>query len=228
MSASRNGTFDRRTVPSRAGDEVGTAIPVSAPVPAPLSAGRARVALRANAMLEERSDAMRFGVKGPNAADWLQRQGCHVPALPNSWRTIDDAAGSIIARLGSSEFFIEQPRPAVFVTAVASALSIPIDGVYPVLREDRAFELSGFDADAVLAQVCNVDFSQVSRSDRSVVMTMMIGVAVLVIPQDEKWGQSPFPVERSMGTVPSCYRIWCDPSYGDYLWSSLQDVMGGV
>jgi hypothetical protein len=24
------------------------------------------------------------------------------------------------------------------------------------------------------------------------------------------------------------YRIWCDPSYGDYLWSSMQDVMRGA
>jgi hypothetical protein len=60
---------------------------------------------------------------------------------------------------------------------------------------------------------------------------------VLVVPQDRKWGQSPIPAEQETGTFPegdvayeanAGYRIWCDPSYGDYLWSSLQDVMQGT
>ncbi len=41
-------------------------------------------------------------------------------------------------------------------------------------------------------------------------MTLMIGVAVTVVRQ---------------GNAAECrYRIWCDPSYGDYLWSSLHEV----
>jgi hypothetical protein len=40
----------------------------------------------------------------------------------------------------------------------------------------------------------------------------MIGVAVIVATQGNAARRR--------------YRIWCDPSYGDYLLSSLQDVTG--
>jgi sarcosine oxidase, subunit gamma len=146
----------------------------------------------AAAMLEEHSGSSRIGLKGPRAAEWLQQQGCDVPAIPNTWRTIGDDATSIVARLGSSEFFLEQSAPAAFIERIAEALSSPIDGVYPVLREDLAFVLHGIDADDVLSQICNVDFKSVSRSDRHVVMTMMIGIAVLAIPQEEEWRHSSF------------------------------------
>jgi sarcosine oxidase subunit gamma len=182
--------------------------------------------------LDELSTSVRIGLKGPRAAEWLQQQGCVVPALRNSWQPLGDEASSIVARLGSSEFFLEQAQPATLISRLADAMTAPTEGVYPVLREDRAFELAGDDAHDVLAQVCNVDFKNVSRSDRQLVMTLMVGVAVLVIPDDgvphdRKWGQSPFSEEQKMGTVPG-YRIWCDPSYGDYLSSSLQDVMRGA
>ena len=177
----------------------------------------------ARAELTDESHRIRIGLKGPNAAAWLEQLSCDVPALSNSCRAIREQGGSLIARLGSTEFFLEESPPGAFVKQIADALRTPIDGVYPVLREDRAFVLSGVDADAVLAQVCNVDFKSVSRSERHVVMTMMIGIGVLVIPDSES-GRSP------SGTVPNSpgYRIWCDPSYGDYLWSSLQGVMHGA
>jgi sarcosine oxidase subunit gamma len=174
------------------------------------------------AWLMDCSDRARIGLKGPRAAEWLEQLGCDVPALSNSWRAIREQRGSLIARLGSTEFFLEEPRPGVFVRQVADALRSPVDGVYPVLREDRSLVLSGAGANDVLAQACNVEFEQVSRSERQVVMTMMIGIAVLVIPDRDP--ASSGAREANGG----CYRIWCDPSYGDYLWSSLQDVMRGA
>jgi sarcosine oxidase subunit gamma len=189
-----------------------------------------------NASLRDASHLRRFGLKGPRAVEWLRDHGMDVPPLPNSWRAIGDSSVDLIARLGPSEFFIEQAEPAALLERVSQALRAPLDGVYPVLREDRAFILFGTGADDVLAQVCNVDLKNAPRAQRPVVMTMMIGVAVLVIPQDGKWGQSPIPAEQET-TVPggsvaheanAGYRIWCDPSYGDYLWSSLQDVMQGT
>ncbi|HVF16329.1 MAG TPA: hypothetical protein VNA21_05440 [Steroidobacteraceae bacterium] len=205
----------------------------------------------ARATLEEHSGSSRIGLKGPRAAEWLQQQGCDVPAIRNTWRAIGDDATSIVARLGSSEFFLEQSAPAAFIERIAEALSSPIDGVYPVPREDRAFVLHGIDADDVLSQICNVDFKSVSRSDRHVVMTMMIGIAVLAIPQEEGWRHSSFhrqprtsgssanDLEVRDGSISGsasnaarqandgCYRLWCDPSYGDYFSSSLQDVIRG-
>jgi sarcosine oxidase, subunit gamma len=187
-----------------------------------------------SARLHDAVHLRRLGVKGPRAAEWLRGIGVEVPAIPNSWRSINNSPIDLVARLGSVEFFIEQAASAALIDRIANALGSPIEGVYPALREDRAFVLSGSGAEDVLAQVCNIDFKNTSRAQRPVVMTMMIGVAVLVIPQDGKWGQSPFPAPQKLGSVPegsvaheadASYRIWCDPSYGDYLWSSLQDVM---
>jgi len=44
-----------------------------------------------------------------------------------------------------------------------------------------------------------------------VIMTLMIGVAVLVVPQ-------------MAGAWPRC-RIWCDPTFGEYLEESLGTVV---
>ena len=164
----------------------------------------------------ERTDHTRIGLKGPGAADWLQQRGLIVPALPNSWRALDDRDG-LIARLGASEFFLEQSGGGL--DALKDDLATTREGVYPVLREDRAFVLRGANVEDVLVQMCNVDFKHVSRSDRQVVMTMMIGIAVLVIPQDDVAGKD---AREAKG---GCYRVWCDPSYGDYFWSTLQDVV---
>jgi hypothetical protein len=43
-------------------------------------------------------------------------------------------------------------------------------------------------------------------------MTLMIGVAVLVVPQAHEAARR--------------YRIWCDPSFGQYLWSALEHIVG--
>jgi sarcosine oxidase, subunit gamma len=181
------------------------------------------------AELQDTSYFYRFGCKGPRAAEWLTQHGITVPALPNTWGLVDsEDPASLIARLGNSEFFIEFSQRSDLLQRLATELSAPLDGVYPVLREDRALVLSGADAPAVLAQVCNVDFKNASRSGRELVMTLMVGIAVLVIPQRGKWGQSPISAERQKGTVPDSYRIWCDPTFGDYLWSTLQDVIRGV
>ena len=62
----------------------------------------------------------------------------------------------------------------------------------------------------VLAQVCNVNFG--ALGSRPVVMTLMVGVGVLVLPQ-----QTP-----DDGAI---YRIWCDPSFGTYLLETLEAVV---
>jgi sarcosine oxidase, subunit gamma len=67
-----------------------------------------------------------------------------------------------------------------------------------------------YSAGDVLAEVCNVNFPAFDADAREAVMTMMVGVAVTVVPQGNA-------AQRR-------YRIWCDPSYSDYLWSSLQEV----
>jgi sarcosine oxidase subunit gamma len=91
-------------------------------------------------------------------------------------------------------------------------------GVYPVLREDWCLALSGPACNDVLVQVCNVQFAAVDPAAHPVIMTLMVGVAVLVVPQALPGGQR-------------CYRIWCDPTFGMYLHETLHALVlesGGI
>ena len=161
----------------------------------------------AGASLEDRHQRKRIGIKGPLAAAWLEQRGITIPDRANSWTAITSSENDVVMRLGESEFFFEQSVYAEEFKTLASGLTPAVAGVHPVLREDRAFALSGSLADAVLAQVCSVNFRNLVLSERHAIMTMMAGVAVTVVPQGN--------------VAQRRYLIWCDPSFGDYLRSSL-------
>ena len=157
----------------------------------------------------------RSGVKGPRAAQLLAELGLDVPKRSNSWaplRAADrDDSDNVIARLGSSEFFIEEQGEAPGIAALESRLAGGVNGAYPVLREDAALVLGGSRAADALAQVCNVELAALDSAIKPIVMTLMIGVGVLVLPQP-----------RDAGPV---YRIWCDPSFGPYLLAELEEII---
>jgi sarcosine oxidase subunit gamma len=163
--------------------------------------------------LQARRNRGRLGLKGARAAQWLVSQGIAPPAAPNTWLQQPDRSSDalLVARLGTGEFFLEGAAEADSLRRLAPLLDARPSGVYPVLREDRAFLLSGADVHEVLAQVCNVDFAQLPLEARPVIMTMMIGVSVLVVPQSAAGRRY--------------YRIWCDPSFGPYLGESLGAVV---
>jgi sarcosine oxidase subunit gamma len=166
----------------------------------------------------------RLGFKGAGAGAWLAAQGVGVPAASNTWSS---AAGVLTARLGSAEYFLAEQAAdagapadpgsdaagtaAGFLRRIAANARARPAGVYPVLREDWDFVLEGRDVHSVLAQVCNVNFADVQSNIQPVIMTLMIGVAVLVVP-------------RGAAGRPR-YRIWCDPSYGPYLSDALGTVV---
>lgn len=146
------------------------------------------------------SPAARCGVKGPGAANWLAALGLPLPATPNSWLALEDG---LIARLGNSEFLVEA-APALIEQIMQTPRSA---GVYPVLRQDACLRLSGSALSQLLLQVCNVNFAALDLSTSPVVLTAMAGVGVTVQP------------EATDGAV--SYRIWCDGTYGIYLWQTL-------
>jgi sarcosine oxidase subunit gamma len=158
----------------------------------------------------------RWGLKGPRAAEVLADAGLAVPAHANSWAPLGDGPADMIARLGNSEFFIEHGA-AIDTRALEASLAAGVTGAYPVPREDCALVLGGAAANEALAQVCNVDFAALDLAARPIVMTSMIGVGVLVLPQ-----AGDGHLHRGMA-----YRIWCDPSFGSYLESSLRAVVEG-
>ncbi|PSB24525.1 methylglutamate dehydrogenase [Stenomitos frigidus] len=158
----------------------------------------------------------RFGVKGANAAAWLLNEGITTPDRPNTWSPLPD--GGIIARLGLTEFLIEDSLHSHIAPQLAEACQQPPAKVYPVLRQDAAIVLCGSAVNELLLQTCSVNFCALSLLERPVILTSMVGVAVIIIP-GERNGQ-PF------------YRLWCDGTFGAYLWRTLvaivEELGGGI
>jgi sarcosine oxidase subunit gamma len=148
----------------------------------------------------------RCGYKGPGAAAWLVAQGLPIPPQPNAW--LELPPGGLIARLGRSEFMVEDGAGGGRCAQLASLARGA--GVFPVLRQDAELVLIGPRAGDLLLQTCSVDFSSLDLASRPALLTSMVGVGVTLIP------------ERRAGTLR--YRIWCDGTYGAYLWTTLVDV----
>jgi sarcosine oxidase subunit gamma len=121
------------------------------------------------------------------------------------------SGGLLVARLGTGEFFLEDGAAGTTLQRATLQLEANPPGVYPVLREDWAFRVWGEGVHDVLAQVCNVNFAQLDLESKPLIMTLMIGVAVLVVPEKAAGGRR--------------YRIWCDPTFGPYLGESLGVVV---
>jgi sarcosine oxidase subunit gamma len=171
-----------------------------------------------SALALSRQQRERLGLKGPRAAQWLAANGIDSPATPNTWTSpapAEAAQALLVARLGSTEFFLEDAAAGTTLVRIAPSLQEHPVGVYPVLREDWAFVLGGEGVHEVLTQVCNVNFAALSLDSRPLIMTLMIGVAVLVVPQSA--GGAPGGAAQ--------YRIWCDPTFGPYLLESLGEVV---
>lgn len=158
------------------------------------------------------------GLKGPQAGEWLRARGIGVPAAANRWNGVAAGAGAgadeqalTVARLGQSEFFLEGAAAGNVLPEIGRALEARPAGVYPVLRQDWGFELRGGKVHDVLAQVCNINFADLRLDSHPVVMTLMIGVAVLVLP-------------RAAGGEKR-YRFWCDPTYGPSLSETVAAVV---
>jgi sarcosine oxidase subunit gamma len=184
--------------------------------------------------LESLEHRERLGLKGPGAAQWLAANGIEMPMAPNTWTHSAQAPAAealLVARLGATEFFLEEGAAGTTLKRIASSLhehsrgGLPRDGlppgVYPVMREDSAFLLGGGRAHDVLAQVCNVNFAALPLDSRPLIMTLMIGVAVLVVPQRTGEGAA----SERPGAEERQYRIWCDPTFGPYLGASLGGVV---
>ncbi len=158
---------------------------------------------------------VRAGVKGPGAAAWLGARELPVPRRANGWCAAPD--GALIARLGETEFFLEDADAEGAASRALQALGHDAVGVYPVLRQDTALALWGARANEAMLETCSVDFDAIDTRAHELAMTSMAGVSVLVVP-------------RMAGSLRG-FRIWVDPSFGPYLWRTLlavvEDLGGG-
>lgn len=147
----------------------------------------------------------RYGCKGPQAENWLSFQGISVPGLINSVCRGSNGVTRVL-QLGQTEFLVEADHQTI--NALYSNPRQP--GVYPVCRQDACIGLQGLNLNALLLQICNINFHGPTVTNTSVVLTSMAGVSVIVVPD-------------LLAPIPNC-TIWCDGTYGHYLWRTLQAI----
>jgi sarcosine oxidase subunit gamma len=158
--------------------------------------------------LTDLSALWRCGLKGPNAADWLAAQGIRAPEQPNRWLPLEE--GGLVARLGRTEYLVESGLADTRAWDLWQALRQPVSGVYPVLRQDCALALRGHRSRDLLLQTCSVNLHDLPADNREVTLTSIAGVGVTVLNQ-------------SIVDTP-CHRIWCDGTFGWYLWDTLLEI----
>jgi sarcosine oxidase, subunit gamma len=155
----------------------------------------------------------RFGVKGANAEEWLQHCQINTPAQPNTWLTTTNH--SLVLRLGKSEFLVEDSPSVALCQDLSKAASSA--GVYPVARYDASFILCGEHVHDLLSELCSLDLAMELKAQR-LVMTQVAGISATLIQQNL--------------AGKAVYRLWCDGSYGAYMWHSLigiaQEFEGGA
>lgn len=156
--------------------------------------------------ITETTELARYGVKGPEAANWLGKYKVEIPTKANTWLLSGNA---IVMRLGASEFLIEDQQYGQ-VCAKLAADHLRVAGVYKVSRVDASFTMLGSGVLRMLSELCALDLSAAGLQENEVVMTQVAGVSATVLRQHLK-GET-------------VYRLWCDGTYGVYMKQILSEI----
>ena len=173
-----------------------------------------------NLHFEQHAPRPRCGCKGPGAEGRLRSQGYRVPPDPNSAEL--DPAGVLVARLAATEFLLEPIAGDVDrIAATRAELTQrrqPVT-VYPVTRQDLVVTIGGDGLNALLRQICSVDFAPLLAAAATgggpVVLTSMVGVGVVAWPR---------LIETEKNEISRAVTLWCEPSYAQYFWNTLLEV----
>jgi len=149
----------------------------------------------------------RFGIKGPQASNWLSSQGLQIPAEKNTWL---EQNGCLVLRLGGSEFLLEDQHETNVTDKLLAFNQATTLGAYKVLRADAAFLLSGNQVQNLLSELCMLDLRDSASGANNLVMTQLAGISATILRQQLNNEQ--------------VYRIWCDGTYGAYLWEMLLEI----
>jgi len=149
----------------------------------------------------------RYGVKGPNATQWLLERGIAIPTNPNAWTMCEQK--TLVLRLGSSEFLIEDQLGGSACSRLASDTT-RVASVYKVPRADAAFIVSGSEALNLFSELCSLDLREKSLAAKDLIMTQVAGISATIIRQ-------------TLNGEP-VYRVWCDGTYGPYMWEVLIEI----
>jgi sarcosine oxidase subunit gamma len=149
----------------------------------------------------------RYGVKGPNATQWLVDRGIAIPTNPNAWTLCEQK--TLVLRLGSSEFLIEDQLGGSVCNRLASDKA-RVASAYKVPRADAAFIVSGSEVLNLFSELCSLDLREKSLAAKDLIMTQVAGISATVI--------------RQTLNGESVYRVWCDGTYGSYMWEVLIEI----
>lgn len=162
----------------------------------------------------------RAGFKGRGSANWLARQGVAIPVAPN--RTVVDASGCLIARLGLEDLLIigtldtHSERPARLMQMWRGEYDAGIRDIgYPTPKQHShvLLHFGGVAAASVLSQLCAVDLRPHAFADDALAQTMAAGIVASFMRCDRN-------------RVPG-YLILVDTSFAEYFWDGLTDAMLG-
>ena len=156
-------------------------------------------------IIKDISNAEKFGIKGKGAEEFLKSQGVKLPEKYNT-AVIDN--DKIIMRLGISEYLLEGVGVSKFYDLPKPAQA------YQVLRQDCCLLLEGEAIYKILSQSCAIDFVKANAKDLPLFLTSMVGVGVTILLSEE-------------AGLPKV-RIYCDPTYGAYLFKTLLEIGGDL
>jgi sarcosine oxidase, subunit gamma len=152
------------------------------------------------------SNLARYGVKGAQAATWLDKHGIKIPEAPNTWVL---SGQTLVMRLGSTEFLLEdQTGGEVSKKLLADTVRVP--NVYKVPRADAAYLLAGSDVLNLLSELCALDLRENSLLENDVVMTQVAGISATIL--------------RQTINGETVYRLWCDGTYSTYMRHVLDEI----
>jgi len=149
----------------------------------------------------------RFGVKGPQAKQWLISQKIKTPDSINSWVLENDV---LVLRLGNSEFLVEQQISGEICKQLNEASQTNAVDVYKVLRADAAFVICGVEMLAMFSELCKLDLSEKALKPNQLIMTQIADISATIVPE----------IINDQLVI----RLWCDGTYGAYMWRVLHQL----
>jgi glycine cleavage system aminomethyltransferase T len=155
--------------------------------------------------LADLSALRRVGLKGPAAEAWLRNHGYPAPGAIYECQRLD---GGLVIRVDTLEFLIEDGLGGGPAVDLAEALGPGADGAFRVERQDCSLLIAGDRALEVFAQTCGVNLAEMGDA----FFKTRIALCSCSVKRDD------------LAAVPA-WRLWLEPSYAEYLWTALLEIV---
>lgn len=159
------------------------------------------------------SNLPRMGLRGADAAAYLQARGFVLPGAPN--QALRQADGGLVARLSQSEYLLlgSLYDMGARIAGEESAWQLDDSACYLLPRQDSHawLQLSGEHCAQVMAKLCGVDLRPQAFAVGAVAQTSAARINVIVI-------------NAGSAELPSL-QILCDRASVQYFWEAVLDAM---